>query len=308
MFMQESLAELKTVLSQRSLALGTPEHRRRKLDQIGQWHRVSPAVVEGQTWGAVDGSWISLGSSFPYIIEVYRALARTTRGAEVKKERMFCPLRKSDMDMFKASGAKGPKDLSDFRSAQITKMEVTAGLELIRKERPNLLLLDGGLLPIESHAPEAWQMLCREADRSGTILVGVIEDIESDALAGMIDLECDAGDAEVLDGVLGIGEAFLPDKSLVIKSERLAVAFVRYASEPRPIGIDVRVQDADKLPLVLDLIGTVTPKHGRGIPLWLDVIDRDVRLNSSQVEQWLRAGLGSLYDAILVPHRRRRQY
>lgn len=308
MFMQESLAELKAVLSQRSLALGTPEHRRRKLDQIGQWHRVSPAVVEGQTWGAVDGSWISLGSSFPYIIEVYRALARTTRGAEVKKERMFCPLRKSDMDMFKASGAKGPMDLGDFRSGQITDMEVRAGLELIREERPSLLLLDGGLLPIESHAPEAWRMLCEEADRAGTILVGVIEDMGTDVLARMIRLECDAADAEVLDGVLAQGEAFIPDQAHAIKSERLAVAFVRYGSEPCPIGIDLRVQDADKLPEVLNRIGMVTPKHGRGIPLWLDVIDRDVRLHQHEVEQWLRVGLGPLYDAVLVPHRRRRPY
>lgn len=308
MLPRAELDELRAALETRRSALGTAADRRAKLAAFGTYHNTRPVNLEGQVWAAVDGSYVSFGSPFPYVVEVYRALARTTRGAAVVQTDLFCPLRPTDAKRFDAMDPGGSEDkLGAFRHSLLTSLEVRAGLELVEKHRPDLLLLDGGLLPVEHHAAEAWAELCEMADRVGTTLVGVIEDIATHELGKLIGAG-PAFDREVLDNVLEPGEAFIPDQDHAVKSERYATAFVRWASEPRPVGVDVRLRDAKRLPEILDMLGTTVPAHGRGIPLWLDVIDRDVRLHQHEVEQWLRVGLGPLYDAILVLHRRRRPY
>lgn len=302
------LQALRAAMRSRVAALGPAPARRGHLAAAGTLRRVEPALPAWRHWAAADGSWVSFGTPYPYIVEVYRGLALSTRGERALEQDLFCPLRPEDAVRFEATGGDGAGDLNRIRGHLMSGLELKAAAALVQATRPDLLLLDGGLLTFEDKAPAEWRDLCRAADAAGALLAGVIEDIATHALAPLAGLEGFIYDREVLHGVLHPGEAFLPDPETGVKSGRCATAFVRWGSEPRPIGVDVRRKDEDRLPALLDALAATVPAQGRGIPLWLDVVDRDVRLHNQDVERWLQVGLGELYETLVVPHRLRRPY
>lgn len=300
------LEQLRQVLAWRRRTLGDPAERRERLGALGTFRRVESAMASGEHWGAVDGSVVSLGGPFPYVVEVYRVLARDTRGGEIVENRLFCPLRGEDMALFRDRGGQDEDSLAEFRRGLLTEMELAAGRYLVQRERPALLLLDGGLLPLSRRAGAAWRALQAAADAVGTLLVGVVEDVATRSLAPAAGIPIPAFDREVLYGVLQPGEAFLPGPA--VAKEGIATAFVRWGQDPRPTAVEVRVQDAGQLPRVLERLAATVPRHGRGTPLWLDLVDRDVRLRHEDIEMWLQTALGPVYDQWLLPNRRRRDY
>ena len=97
-------------------------------------------------------------------------------------------------------------------------------------------------------------------------------------------------DRELFYGVLEEGEMFEWEDWSVAGSG-LWKMVMRTSKNPVPIGLDgLQSQQEERFQLA-GLVYTLTPEQGRGIPYWLDIVDRQVRVTNplvqTMVEQYI---------------------
>ena len=64
----------------------------------------------------------------------------------------------------------------------------------------------------------------------------------------------------------------------------LQSVWVRFGLDPQMTGYDMLEEQAEQKWEIARILAALTPKDGRGIPLWLDHIDREIRLTDQLVE------------------------
>jgi len=281
---------------------------RREIVSLGTLCRVedgAPDVLGGRRLVAVDGSLQSCGM-FPFVVAACQAHALVLPGGQgIVRASVHSPLLAGE-------------DLGDFPDLATTRawQQALAGLELdvareaIEKFHPALLLLDGGFVPFENKAPEAWTALVTAACASGTVLVGIIEEVASRMLGVRL-----AGhglpvlfDREVLYGLLAVGE-YLVVKPEVCTKRGYRTVFARLARHPQAIGCDFLQEQEDYIPGVMRLLASLTPAGGRGVPALMDIVDRQVRLTGRELEGALAAVLDTeTRERLLRAQRSRRPY
>ena len=67
--------------------------------------------------------------------------------------------------------------------------------------------------------------------------------------------------------------------------------FARMGSTPQAVACDFLPGQEEHLLPAMNLIYSLTPPQGRGIPAWLDLVDREVRLNKKSMESLVMNGL-----------------
>ncbi|MCG0275068.1 MAG: DNA double-strand break repair nuclease NurA [Thermosediminibacteraceae bacterium] len=250
----------------------------------------------------VDGSTNSTGGMFPYVITLQQAMAKcTVAQEEIYFYDVLCPLFIGE-------------DLNEAEYQQLVKsnlavLEAQAAISAVKKYRPAVMLIDGSLVRLKIEAKELWESLKAEVLKAGTLLVGVVEGIStriiSSALKDAIpDAVSGACDWELLLGVLDVGEGLEVTPGCF--KEGFRTVFMRTSFDPKPIGIDLLEEQYENLELVENLIFTLTPEGSRGIPLWLDLIDKKVKISDATMEGLLKAYLGKEYAEFLTPKRAKR--
>lgn len=304
----EALGDFKTQLETRCLA-GTTELRR-KVASLGTFCRVAARtpddVLRQRPLAAVDGSCQSCGA-FPFILAACRAHALVLPGETgITRASVHSPL------LAEGEGDVEFPDLAAMRAWQraLAHLEIEVARETIARFQPALLLMDGGFIPFENKAPEAWAALVGTARERGTILVGVIEEVASRMLG--VHLAGDGCpvlfDREVLYGLLAPGEYFVARPEICTKKGYRTV-FARLARHPQAIGCDFLEDQAECIPQVMSLLVALTPAGGRGIPAIMDIVDRRVRLSSRELERAMAVVLDPVTrDRLLTAHRSRRSY
>jgi len=171
-----------------------------------------------------------------------------------------------------------------------------------------MLMLDGGFLMFDRF-PE-WQQLIELIKGLGTILVAVIEEIATAELGGMCGISTAGSqrvyDREFLYGVLGHGEAFVLAEEFAIKRDYITV-FARMGSGLQAVACDFLAEQENWVEEAVHLIYTLTPVQGRGIPAWLDMVDREVRISRKNLESLIMNGMDQdMREKYLRPNRDRR--
>lgn len=291
----------------------------------GTFHRVktftpeeAAGLLKERPLVAVDGSYQTVGATYPYLVTFCQAHARALapnlkddKGITLQK--LFTPLQPEDRAIIEAALEKGESpEVAALRNTKqvMTALEVETAIAALNKYRPAYLLLDGGFVQYLLRVKDSWETLVKTAEDIGCIVVGVIEEVSSHILAGILGnawgWSPNPYDRELLYGILEVGEWFEIAEEHHAKYGFRTV-FVRLASHPQAIGLDFLPSQADKIKETIEFLATMTPAHGRGIPAWLDVVDRYVRLTDSEIEQLLAVGLDtSLKEKLLTPHRQRR--
>lgn len=324
------LKELNGALARRQQAAGSAAMRRSLAQQIGritQLHYLCPeeirALLGDSPLVGVDGSFGSCGASFPYLVTFFRALARSTRqgvaGNKYWTDKIFSPLLSKDQARVQGLLDQGlnPEDaLAHIRWETLAAMEAEAGEAALERERPRILLWDGGFARLATHAPAIWERIKAGVLRQGTIMLGVAEEIATRTLVkqmsetGDTPAEAFAGwaDREQLYGMLQPGEIFRVHGHLDAPC-RWGRIYARLSRHPQAIAVDYLAEQAGDLEAAMNFLYTVTPAHGRGFPLWLDVVDAEVRITADQVEALLAAYLDpALRELFLRPLRARPTY
>ncbi|KEO81059.1 DNA double-strand break repair nuclease NurA [Tumebacillus flagellatus] len=299
------------------------------------------ALFGGRALVGVDGSVSQVGGNYPYTVHLFKSLAKSTLPARngatsVEQVELLSPLLADNLREIKnfleerrheirvTEGLDDEVLVNDLAEQQayfmladkrMVEMELKAAMEAIERFSPYLVLMDGGFSRLKGKGGELWEEFEDLALTMGTIVVGVIEEVGSfrlqsrlanheDVLNGFLHRH----DREILFGTLNQGEWLKTSLDRPIKNEFYTV-FTRLSDLPQAGACDFLRGQADAVDDVIDFLYTITPSKSRGIPLWLDVVDAEVRLTKKQIDLIVKSNVDvENIESFLRPQRDRRDF
>ncbi|HHV38235.1 MAG TPA: DNA double-strand break repair nuclease NurA [Tepidimicrobium sp.] len=261
----------------------------------------------------VDGSNNRMGGAYPHFVEIYQGLALSS----IEGNR---PIFKTDFytPLYPEEGDNPLEDLSEgeesIRKRKLSTIEVEAALEGIKQFNPYAVFMDGSLIRYNIECSDIWMELREECEKRNIVIIGIIEDIKTSIIGkllsehGLLEREGHFYDRELLYGLLEYGEMILIDEGVTKKSdEGFSTLFMRSSQSPAVIGIDILDSQREYLEYMARLILSLTPEDGRGIPLWLDIVDREVRIPNQMIKGLLESYLDrEILELFFVPERDKR--
>ncbi len=235
--------------------------------------------LENKEVAAVDGSVNQTKGEAPYIIYFFQALAKTITQKQYWKTDLYMPLVDEQEEEQESN--------KDIRPKIMSELEMKVALEMIEKEHPKVILMDGSLLHYSIDSPDVWKELREMALERNVLLVGVTEEVGTTFLKDLPIFSSSASfqrllDRDILFGVLKQGEMLYVEAAQ--KKVGLRTAWLRPATSPAVVGVDILEEQFSELNRIVDFIYSTTPKEGRGIPLWLDIVDKEVRITDKLVD------------------------
>lgn len=260
----------------------------------------------------VDGSSNRIGGSYPHFVEVFQGLAKSTliKDEPIFKADIYSPLLSNipqnilEEDEKKETEAKN-RILSDI--------EVKVALEAVKRYKPYGILMDGSLIRYYIYSYDLWMELRNECEERGIILLGVIKDIKTTIIGEKLgeiypDLNINAYDRELLFGTLDYGEVIVIDDAVNSKKKSgYSSVFMRSSMSPTVIGMDIIDSQKAYLEEMSRLVFTLTPENSRGVPLWLDLVDKEVKISDAIMKSLLERYLDrDIYERFFISERARR--
>lgn len=253
----------------------------------------------------VDGSINSIGSSYPNYICIMQSLAKLTNSSEkVFLSEVYTPLLGEDSESWDDKKTQEADNL--YKASRMAQLELQAASMAVEKFDTSIIMLDGSLIRYKIYCGEEWNEFVKTAISKKVLVVGVIEEIKTKDLSGLIeDFPQDKGiiyDREILFGVLDVGQMI---KIKDAKENRgLRKCFLRTSSDPHVIGMDILDEQSEYIDQMADLVYTLTPEDGRGIPLWLDIVDSEVKVSNKHIEALIDSYIDPKFKKMLFSAKR----
>lgn len=267
-----------------------------RVGQIRQLRRLDEGalqrVLQGRPLLGVDGSVNTYGGQFPYWLALLRALAKCSDGRTLEFTDTFTPLLASE-----AEHKMDPEAAEGEKKSRLAALEAQAALSGCEQYSPTLMILDGSFIRFDKEAGNSFKMLKEAVGNTETLVIGVIEGIASRVIPSLLGTDGPEGwqnryDRELLWGVLEYGEVLEVHSSS--SKEGVRTWFMRSSLDPGVVGLDILEEQVDlvqRRPELIDYLFTITPPDGRGIPIWNDIVDQEVRLTDTEVETVVGAAL-----------------
>lgn len=260
----------------------------------------------------VDGSTNKIGGSYPHFVEAYQALGKSTlhRDNPTMIADIFSPL---SPETGKNPLENDEKIIAEQRNIRLSTLEVEVAIESIKKSKPYAILMDGGLIRYNIYAYEKWMELRKLCEENGIILVGVIKDIKTSIIGDrLLNLNIDEAsnfyDRELLFGNLNYREAiFIRDEVNKKDPEGYSSIFLRSSLAPSVIGMDIIDSQKESMEEMGRLVLTLTPENSRGVPLWLDIVDKEVKISDQIMKALVQQYLDrDIYERFFLSEREKR--
>lgn len=263
----------------------------------------------------VDGSNNRVGGSSPHFVEAYQALAKSTlhRDEAIFLADIYTPLEENRKLSLLEEDQAPEEQGEDKKNIKLATLEVEAAIEAVEKFKPYAILMDGGLIRYNIYAKERWNFLRELCEEKDILLVGVIEDIKTSMIGDGLresfqDIDTSIYDREVLFGKLNYCEMIIINERVNKKgSEGYSSAFIRSSLKPTVIGIDILDTQKPSIEEMARLVLTLTPENSRGIPLWLDIVDKEVKISDEMMKGLLEMYMDrELYERFFMAQRDKR--
>jgi hypothetical protein len=286
--------------------LGSISERRQLLEKfvgpIRRLRRLEGAELAGFLGGrplvGVDGTLNTFGGAFPHYLDLMRAIAKPSIGETVILKAMHCPLPPGEL----TDEVVAVQRDAELRQQKLATLEAQVALEAAERLNPGILLMDGPLVRFDMRTKNTFSVLRQSIIDGNILLAGCIENIESRVIPSMMGGVAPDGwqnryDRDILWGVLEMGEVLevrRPVKGQGGTSKPgepeptpVRTWFMRTATDPGVTGLEMLEAQSDQMAGVADFLYTLTPPDGRGMPLWLDIVDREVRLTDVELSAYL---------------------
>lgn len=253
----------------------------------------------------VDGSINSFGGLYPHYISIIQALAKSTKEKEnILLQEVYVPLFDED---------EGQEKDEIKRRALMSKLELEAASKAMDNFKGDIILMDGSLMHYRIDCKDEWEQFKNKAVLKGKIVIGVTEEVKTKDLIAtvkdMLNIENEIFyDRELLFGVLDIGEMLILNDIKTKKTESgIKSCYVRLSEDPQVAGLDFLKEQFDKALEFCSLIYTLTPSKGRGIPMWLDIVDKEVKITDDMVKTLIESSISKdVRERILITKRSKR--
>lgn len=263
----------------------------------------------------VDGSNNRVGGAHPHFVEAYQALAKSTiyRDEPLFLADIYTPLLEPERVSLPIEENIEDENPEDKKNIKLATIEVEAAMEAVEKFKPYAILMDGGLIRYNIYAKAKWEELRYMCEEKEIILVGVIKDIKTSIIGDRLrekheDITASFYDRELLFGKLRYGEMVIINERVNKKGrEGYSSGFIRSSLAPTVIGMDILDSQKTSIEEMARLILTLTPQTSRGIPLWLDMVDKEVKISDAimkgLMERYMDRGL---YERFFISERDKR--
>lgn len=260
----------------------------------------------------VDGSNNKIGGAYPHFVEAYQALAKSTihKDEPLILADIYSPLYPEQEE---SPLEDDDRIIEDKKNIKLATIEVEAALESIERFKPYAILMDGGLIRYNIYAYDKWMELRQKCEEEGIVLVGVIKDIKTSIIGDKLkDMDSNIKeyfyDRELLFGQLDYGEMILiRDQVNKKEPEGYSSVFLRSSLAPTVIGMDIIDTQKQYMEEMARLVFTLTPENSRGVPLWLDIVDQEVKISDdvmkALMERYMDRGI---YERFFVSERDKR--
>lgn len=242
---------------------------------------------------AVDGSNNKLGGAYPHFVELYQGLAKGSNDNEnpVIEVDFYTPLYiEREQDIIDKIKEEDPtkKEIDSFiRNYKLSCIELKVAIRAAEELNPKIIMMDGSLIRYKIECQDKWKELKDICEDKDIILIGVVKDIKTNivgtTLAEKKSLDPPMHflyDRELLYGILEMGETLIPEIQNIPKYEGgLSSLFIRSSRSPMITAVDILNSQRSYLNDMANLVYTLTPENGRGIPLWIDIIDKEVKVS-----------------------------
>ena len=249
----------------------------------------------------VDGSNNRSGGAFPHFIEIFQGLAKCTDGNEIYRNNVYTPTLNEIYD---------DKNLSQ---KYLAKIEIETALEYINTYEFDYLMMDGGFIRYKINCLDLFKELREICEEKNIILFGVIKDLKTNVIARSLEIDESIYDREILFNRLKTGEGLLIRNEINKKfikdglGEGFSSAFMRTSKFPGAVGVDILDTQEKNLEEICSLIYTLTPMSSRGVPLWLDIVDKDVKITDEILKTLLEEYLDrDVYERFFISERDKR--
>lgn len=260
----------------------------------------------------VDGSTNRMGGAYPHFVDVFQGLAKSTiiKNKPIIKVDIYSPL---FSDMGKGILEEDKKIAADKRNEILASIEVKVALEAAKNIKPYAILMDGSLIRYNISSYELWMELREECEKDDILLIGVIKDIKTSIIGdklGEIDhnMKIDSYDRELLFGQLDYGEMIVINDDVNKKNkEGYSSVFMRSSLAPNVIGMDIIDSQKNSIEEMGRLVFTLTPENSRGVPLWLDIVDKEVLISDAIMKGLMERYMDrDIYERFFISERAKR--
>ncbi|QCX33467.1 DNA double-strand break repair nuclease NurA [Caloramator sp. E03] len=263
-------------------------------------------VTTGNGIVGVDGSINSYGGIYPHYISLIQALAKSTiQSEDILLQDVYVPLFEED---------EGQNKDEVKRRALMSKLELEAASQAMDNFKSDIILMDGSLMHYMIDCGDEWERFKRKAILKNKIIIGVTEEVKTRDIIDIIGYKMDIKnenfyDRDILFGILETGEMLLlKDNIKTTKTERgIKSCYIRFSEDPQVAGLDFIEEQFQAALSYCSLIYTLTPLKGRGIPLWLDIVDKEVKISDDMVKALIESTISKdIRERILNPKRSKR--
>ncbi|WP_162200275.1 DNA double-strand break repair nuclease NurA [Neofamilia massiliensis] len=236
----------------------------------------------------IDGSVNRFGSSHPHYIDVYQGLAKVSKSslADVILSDVYSPLTSNLSD-----------DEEDLKKKLLARIEILTGLETLKTYDLDYLLMDGNLIRYTIEDKENFDKLIGLCLEKNVLLAGFIKEPKTNILGELIfkdSQEIKLYDKDILYGILNEGEGYILDDSYNKKVDQgFSSMFLRMASYPGVTGLEVLEGQRANLYNIANLCYSLTPQMSRGVPLIIDMVDKEVKIDDKLMREIVLAYLDS---------------
>ena len=229
----------------------------------------------------VDGSTNRLGGVHPHYIELFQGLAKSTNNKyeDIIVNDVYTPILEINID--------NDEEIIDKKRQLLAAVELDAAILGAKDKDPDIIMMDGGLVRYKIDDKSRYEELREICEEKNIILIGVIKDVKTNMISisfnQIFEEEINLYDREMLNGVLNIGECILirdevNKKYSEDKGDGFSSVFMRLSNSPNIVGLDILDTQANRLEEMADFVYSMTPKNSRGVPLWIDMVDSEVRI------------------------------
>ncbi|CDZ74631.1 NurA domain protein [Peptoniphilus sp. ING2-D1G] len=250
----------------------------------------------------VDGSVNKVGGDFPHYVEIYQALAKPTKGQDLYENEIYTPL----LGQIDEEGGGLSK-----REKLLAQIELQVAIDSIDFHKPDMLMMDGGLIRYKINDKDRYTELIEKCEDRDIILIGVLKELKTNVISRALEYENSIFDRELLYGKLELGDFIeIHDRFNKKSGENegeLTSGFLRTSNSAMAIGIDILQSQRQYLKDAAELVYTLTPYNSRGVPLWLDIVDKEVKITDLLIKSMLEEYLDrDIYERFFITERDRR--
>ena len=246
----------------------------------------------------VDGSTVRLGGAHPHYVEIFQGLAKSTQGQDIFMQRLYTPLISTDTE----------EEGSKLHNKLLAEVEIDCAIASIEEIRPKVIIMDGGLLRYKINCEDKWKILQEMSIAEEVLICGAIKDIKTYMISESLGYGLNFYDREVLAGKLDRGEIFIVNEEENTKNSKgFSSAFYRPSKHNEVVGIDVLNEQKQYIEFLCRVLYTLTPSESRGVPFWIDIVDKECKLTPETLRVLLEENLDrDLMERFFISERDRR--